>query len=41
VERVVTEADYQCRDIVHLRLYTTNTAALFGEGGASTCSPIG
>jgi len=33
VERVVTEAGYQCRDIVHLRLYTTDTAALFGEGG--------
>jgi 2-iminobutanoate/2-iminopropanoate deaminase len=33
VEQVVTEAGYQCRDIVHLRLYTTDTAALFGEGG--------
>jgi len=33
VEQVVTTAGYQCRDIVHLRLYTTDTAALFGEGG--------
>ena len=33
VAQVVTEAGYQCRDIVHLRVYTTDTAALFGEGG--------
>ncbi|MBO3272321.1 RidA family protein [Hymenobacter defluvii] len=33
VEQVVTAAGYQCRDIVHLRIYTTDTTALFGPAG--------
>ncbi|OUJ67415.1 RidA family protein [Hymenobacter crusticola] len=33
VEQVVMAAGYQCRDIVQLRLYTTDTAALFGPEG--------
>ncbi|MBC6613169.1 RidA family protein [Hymenobacter sp. BT507] len=33
VEQVVTAAGYQCRDIVQLRVYTTDTAALFGPAG--------
>ncbi|MBC6612781.1 RidA family protein [Hymenobacter sp. BT507] len=33
VEQVVTTAGYHLRDIVHIRLYTTDTAALFGPEG--------
>ena len=33
VEQVVTAAGYHPHDIVHLRLYTTDTNALFGPEG--------